>query len=164
MKKCSFKRLGALAMSLIMCFALAVSASAVSAGNYTTTANLKADVSAYVPHQLDFIKSATVATASGVSTVTIVFKNPATVTVTPYGSSTSYTASGTITAASLSAVEENDDYSATYASNVLTITCDEDITAADFAPKFDFTISIDNEEGGSTQHSAVSAWLYLVKQ
>lgn len=30
MKKCSFKRLGALAMALIMCFALAVSASAVS--------------------------------------------------------------------------------------------------------------------------------------
>ena len=45
MKKCSFKRLGALAMSLIMCLALAVSASAKGGTNVTIYKDNGTDVS-----------------------------------------------------------------------------------------------------------------------
>jgi len=161
------KRLGALVMALGLTCALAVSASAVSAGDYTGTAYLKADVPDYIPHELKFIENVVVYDDEVDTTVVVTFQNPATVTVTPQGSPVSFDRTGTIEGVELSDVEENADYDATYdaATGTLTIYCSSEISAAEFAPKFDFDVAIDNgEDEGTTQHTAVSAWLYLAQQ
>ena len=164
-KKYSLKRLGALAMSLIMCFALAVSASAVSAYDYTQTASLDADVPETAPHTLDFIQSAIVTNDNGTSTVTVVFKNPASVSVQPSGSPVAFTSTGRINNVVLSDVEENSDYtyvSYTESTGTLILTCAASLSAEEFAPKLDFTMHVTDENGDVVRHADVSAWLYLV--
>ena len=148
------KKLGALAMAVVMCFALGITASAVDAGEYD--AYVEANVSG-VPHDLEFIDGrVTVTQSGGQNTVVVHFQNPAYVTVTINGSS--YTASGSIASATLRDTEANAGYTASYdaTTSTLTITCDDSISAEEFSPEFTFEVAT-----SATKHSAVNAFLKL---
>lgn len=149
------KKLGALAMAVVMCFALAATASAVAEGEYTPSLTVDLTTGA-PPHSLNFFDgkaTATTAVQDGslVSVVTAPLKNPATVTVTI--GDNSYESTGSITGA----VAVTDGYTATVTDGNLVVTGPATTAAGDFQPVIKFTIQLQ----GNATHRDVEATLHL---
>ena len=157
------KRLGALVMALGLTCALAISASAMSAGEYTPSLH----VDASVPHTLDFFDGNAEVTTENVvdefdevigviDTVTMQLNNPATITVSlPFGDQT---VTGKITSAEATEATKEAGYTVELSADgkTLTVTHSHKADEDNFAPVI--TFNVQNDYG---THNAVDATLTL---